>query len=73
MSNIYQKGDIVWVDLGKPPKEINGNEQGFKRPAIILSDFGALKLALVAPCKTNDKKYLAPTSVLVPAGVGGLK
>jgi mRNA interferase MazF len=73
MSTIYQKGDIVWIDLGKPPEEVKGHEQGFKRPGIVLSDFSTLKLALIAPCTSKDKKYLMPTSVVVSAGTGGLK
>lgn len=73
MSNIYQKGDVVWVTLGKPPKEVIGHEQGYKRPCLVLSDFGPLKLALVAPCTSKEKSYLSPTSVLVSAGTGGLK
>lgn len=72
MSNIYQKGDVVWVELGKPPKEVKGHEQGYKRPCVVLSDFGPLKLALVAPCTSKMKKYLSPTCVFVSAGIGGL-
>jgi mRNA interferase MazF len=72
MSNVYQKGDLVWVDLGKPPDEVKGHEQGNIRPCVVLSNYGALKLALIAPCTSKPKSYLSPTSVLVAAGVGGL-
>ncbi len=72
MSNVYQKGDLVWVDLGKPPDEVKGHEQGNIRPCLVLSNYGALKLALIAPCTSKPKSYMSPTSVLVSAGVGGL-
>ncbi len=72
MNNSYQKGDLVWVDLGNPPDEVKGHEQGKKRPCVVLSNFGSLKLALIAPCTSKPKPYLSPTSVLVSAGVGGL-
>ncbi len=73
MSNIYQKGEVVWVNLGEPPEQVIGHEQGYKRPCVVLSDFGSLKLALVAPCTSKMKIHLFPTSVLVSAGTGGLK
>ena len=72
MNNAYQKGDLVWVDLGKPPDEVKGHEQGKKRPCVVLSNYGLLKLALIAPCTSKPKSYLSPTSVLVSAGIGGL-
>lgn len=70
MNNSYQKGDLVWVNLGAPPDEVKGHEQAYTRPCVVLSDYGPLKLALIAPCTSKSKN--SPTVVLVSAGVGGL-
>lgn len=34
MSLRYKKDDIVDIDLGKPPKEVKGHEQGYDRPCV---------------------------------------
>lgn len=72
MSNTYQKGDVVFVELGNPPNEVVGHEQGHRRPCLVLSNFNYLKLATIAPCTSKNKPYLAITSVAVSAGMGGL-
>jgi len=72
MKNTYQKGDVVFVNLGDPPNEVVGREQGFERPCLVISAFNHLELAMIAPCTSKNKPYLAVTSVRVSAGTGGL-
>ena len=68
----YQKGEIVDVNLGKPPKEIKGHEQGFKRPCVIIRTFSHLGLAIVIPCTSKMQKYNYYTLVKLKKGSGGL-
>ena len=67
-----QRGDVVEVDLGNPPKEIKGHEQGYKRPCIVLKSFTSLKIAIIIPCSTKEQKYSLYTIVKILKGVGGL-
>ncbi len=64
MNNHYQKGDLVWVDLGKPPDEVKGHEQANKRPCVVLSNFGSLKLALVAMFENRTSKFVPQSESL---------
>lgn len=73
MKSNYQKGDVVLVDLGKPPSEVVGHEQAYVRPGEVLANFEHLELLIVAPCSTQDKPYLHATAVKVDAGTGGLE
>lgn len=68
----FQKGDIVNVDLGEPPKEVKGHEQGFQRPCIIIKSFLQLHLAIIASCTTQVPKYNHYTIVKLLKGSGGL-
>jgi len=43
-----------------------------KNNCIVLSNFGPLKLILIAPCTSRPKPYLLPISVLESADIGGL-
>lgn len=72
MSCIFNKGDIVNVDLGKPPKQIKGHEQGLKRPCIVIKEFATLGLLIIVPCTTTFPKYSLYTFVKLDKGVGGL-
>lgn len=47
----YLKGDIVWVDLGLPPKQLS-KEIYKARPCLILTDHGYL--VTVVPISTDD-------------------
>jgi mRNA interferase MazF len=68
----YQKGDVIEVNLGNPPKEIKGHEQGYKRPCIIMKSFNNLEIAIIVPCSTKEPKYSFYTIVKILKGVGGL-
>lgn len=60
------------VDLGVPPKEVKGHEQGFDRPCIVIKAFPQLELAIVIPCTSKEPKFSQYTVVKLPAGSGGL-
>jgi len=68
----YNKGDIVFVNLGCPP-EIKGHEQGFQRPCVIIKTFSRLGLAIIVPCTTKEPKYGFYTIVKLLKNDGGLK
>ena len=69
-----KRGDIFIADL--QPR--SGSEQQGRRPVIVVSrdSFNAVagwKSIIVVPCSTSDsQKRRGPTSVLLPAGAGGL-
>jgi mRNA interferase MazF len=69
----YSKGTIVNVNLGEPPGQVKGHEQGFERPCIILKSFPQLQLAIVIPCTSKEQKYSYYTIVRLLKGSGGLK
>jgi mRNA interferase MazF len=68
----FTKGEIIDVNLGNPPDEIKGHEQGFKRPCIVVKSFDSLKLAVVVPFTTQEPKYPLFTIVKILKGSGGL-
>ncbi len=72
MQQDFQKGEITNVDLGTPPKEIKGHEQGYDRPCIIIKSFPQLQLAIVIPCTSKIQKYNHYTIVKLTKGSGGL-
>lgn len=72
MKQNFTKGEIVNVNLGSPPTEIKGHEQGFVRPCIIIKSFNNLDLAIVVPLTTKSPKYSIYTIVKLLKGSGGL-
>jgi mRNA interferase MazF len=72
MKQNFTKGEIVNVNLGKPPKEIKGHEQGFERPCVIIKSFNNLELAVVVPLTTKEAKYSLFTIVKIIKGTAGL-
>jgi len=72
MKQNFSKGEIVNVNLGTPPKEIKGHEQGFERPCVIIKSFNNLDLAIVIPLTTKQAKYSLFTIVKIPNGTAGL-
>jgi mRNA interferase MazF len=72
MTLSYQKGEIINVDLGKPPKETKGHEQSYDRPCVVIKAFSNLRLAIVVPCTSKEQKYSHYTIVKVQSGSGGL-
>lgn len=72
MKQNFQKGEIINVDLGVPPKEVKGHEQGFDRPCIVIKSFPQLELAIVIPCTSKEPKYNHYTVVKLSKDSGGL-
>jgi len=66
------KGEIIDVDLGQPPKEIKGHEQGFIRPCVVIKAFINLGLVIVVPLTSQQPKYSIYTIVKLLKGSGGL-
>jgi mRNA interferase MazF len=66
------KGEIIDVNLGQPPREIKGHEQGFVRPCVVVKAFSNLGLAIVIPITSKQPKYSIFTIVKLPKGSGGL-
>jgi mRNA interferase MazF len=66
------KGEIIDVNLGQPPKEVKGHEQGFERPCIVIKAFSNLGLAIVIPVTSKQPKYSIFTIVKLLKGTGGL-
>lgn len=64
-------GEVWMVDFGEP----SGPEQAGLRPAIIIQDdtlVEALVTVIVIPFTTNMRRLALPTTILIPAGEGGL-
>ncbi len=72
MKQNFIKGEIVNVNLGSPPKEIKGHEQGFERPCVIIKSFNNLELAVVVPLTRNEARYSLFTIVKILKGSAGL-
>lgn len=70
---MFKRGDIIFVDLGSPPIEVKGHEQGNKRPCVVIKSLDALKLFIVVPITTKEKSFLHYTMVELNSGTGGLK
>ena len=72
MKQSYTKGEIINVNLGIPPKEIKGHEQGMERPCIVIKSFNNLELVVVVPLTSKEPKYSLFTIVKIPKGTAGL-
>jgi mRNA interferase MazF len=72
MAHTYQSGSIVNVDLGEPPYEVQGHEQAYERPCVIIKLFTELKLAVVVPCTSQEPRYSHYTVVKLLQSTGGL-
>lgn len=68
----YKPGDIILADLGLPPDQVVGHEQGHTRPCVVVTPFPALKLAVVLPITSQTPIYAHYTVVYLRSGVGGL-
>ena len=64
--------ELIDVNLGQPPKEVKGHEQGFERPCIVIKAFSNLGLAIVIPVTSKQPKYSIFTIVKLLKGTGGL-
>lgn len=68
---LFSEQQVVWVDLGEPPTQVVGHEQGRRRPCIILKTFPSLKLVWIIPCTSSTSlRYFSV--VRLEQGVGGL-
>lgn len=72
MRQNYTKGEIINVNLGIPPKEIKGHEQGMERPCVVIKSFNNLDLVVIVPLTTKEAKYSLFTIVKIPKGTAGL-
>lgn len=68
----FQKGEIINVDLGVPPKEVKGHEQGYDRPCVLIKSFPHLELAIIIPCTSKSPNFNHYTIVKLLKGTGGL-
>jgi mRNA-degrading endonuclease toxin of MazEF toxin-antitoxin module len=72
MAHGWNKGDVVMVNLGSPPNEVVGHEQGYVRPCLVLKSFDRLSLAIVVPITSSSLDVRYYPIVKLPKGVGGL-
>jgi len=68
----FKTGSIIQVALGAPPEEVQGHEQGYERPCVIIKAVPQLKLAVVVPCTTKEPTYRLYAAVKLPQGTAGL-
>jgi mRNA interferase MazF len=66
------KGEIVDINLGKPPDEVQGHEQAYLRPCVVIRSFGSLGIAIVLPVTSKAPEYASYTVVKLATGSGGL-
>lgn len=72
MKITFSKGDIVDVNLGNPPREVKGREQGKDRPCVVVKSFNNLGLLIIVPLTRSESKYSLFTIVKILKGSGGL-
>jgi mRNA interferase MazF len=72
MKQNYSKGEILNINLGTPPKEVKGHEQGLERPCVVIKSFNNLELVIIVPLTTKEPKYSLFTIVKILKGTGGL-
>lgn len=60
------------VNLGSPPDEIKGHEQGLKRPCLMIKHFSHLSLLTVIPITSKKQKYNPYSIVNLKKGDGNL-
>jgi mRNA interferase MazF len=70
---MYTPGSVIYIDLGKPPLEIKGHEQGYKRPCIVLKDYTHLKLITIISLTTKKPKNAMYSIVAIPSATTILK
>lgn len=72
MTGTYNKGTILNVDLGSPPNEVRGHEQGMPRPCIVIKALPQFGIVIVLPFTSKKPKSPYYSIVTIPAGRGGL-
>ncbi len=68
MKQNYTKGEIIDVNLGSPPEQVKGHEQGKQRPCIVVKSFNNLELAVVVPLTSKKPKFSIYTIVEISKG-----
>lgn len=68
MADLYKQGDIIDIDLGSPPNEVKGHEQGKTRPCVVFKSLERLGLLIVLPVTSTEAKYAQFTIVELQAG-----
>lgn len=68
MADLYKQGDIVDINLGTPPNEVKGHEQGNTRPCVVFKSLERLGLLIVIPITGTEAKYSPFTIVELQAG-----
>ncbi len=72
MRKVFEKAQVVNVDLGMPPNAIKGHEQAKLRPCVIIKAFPSMQLAVVLPITGTQPPSHFYTFVFLPSGSGGL-
>ena len=72
MPDQFKTGDLVDINLGSPPDQVKGHEQGEIRPCLVIKSFERLGLLIVIPVTGTQQMYSLYTIVELPAGTGGL-
>lgn len=68
----FSRGTIVDIDLGVPPNEVRGHEQGNKRPCVVIKSLPQFGIVIVVPFTSKKPKNPYYSIVTIPAGKGGL-
>ena len=69
---IFNRTQIVFVDLGKVPNQVVGHEQANTRPCLIVQTLDYAQLAVIVPFTSKTAPIHLYSIVKVLAGSGGL-
>jgi mRNA interferase MazF len=62
MSSDYERGEIIYVNLGTPGKDIIGHEQAYMRPCVVIKSLSRLELVIIVPL-TSPSRNISTTIV----------
>lgn len=68
----FSRADVVMANLGTPPDEVKGHEQGFARPVVIIQVFEHSDMVVIVPFSSRYYTDRLFPVVRIPAGSGGL-
>lgn len=68
----FSRADVVMANLGSPPDEVKGHEQGFSRPVVIIQVFEYSDLVVIVPFSSRYQTDRLFPVVRISAGSGGL-
>ena len=72
MAGNYKTGDVVDVNLGSPPDQVKGHEQGNTRPCVVVKSFERLGSLIILPITGTEQRYSLYSIVELQAGASGL-